>query len=405
MTAPDFSSWPLIVVGLLLLSGYAAHVVGQRTRVPRVTLLLLLGVLAGPHVFALVPAALGEWFPLASEIALSMVGFLLGERFLRKQLHKSGRVVVAITIAESVCAALTVLGVLLLIGTPPPLALLLAGIAPASAPAATVDVINESGAEGPLTSTVLAVVAIDDALGIVLFSVFLVTAQAITGDGLSGSVLLAVMWEIGGGVLLGAALGLPMSWVTGRARPGELTLIETLGFVLLCGGLAVMCRVSYLLACITLGVVVANRAHHHSRPFHAIKGISQPFMILFFILAGLEFDWRQFATLGVTGAAYVLARSAGLIAGGSLGATIGNAEGPVRKYVGWCLLPQAGVALGLGLVAAQRFPEYGTGVLSLLLGTTFAFEVFGPIATKVFLGKAGETLSARGAADRGKSHR
>lgn len=386
-------AWPLIAVGVLLLAGYAAHVLGQRTHVPRVTLLLLLGVLAGPHGFALVPPTVSQWFPLASETALSMVGFLLGERFLSPQLHRSGRTIVVITFAESLSAALAVLAVLLAAGTPTELALLLAGIAPSSAPAATVDVVREGNARGPLTDTVLSVVAIDDAIGIVLFTFFLVAAQAISGEGLSTATLLGAGWEISGGILLGAALGVPMSWVTGRARPGELTLIETLGFVLLCGGLALMLHVSYLLACMSLGAVVANRAHHHSRPFHAIKGISQPFMILFFILAGLEFEWEQFAALGVTGALYIAGRIAGKLVGGYSGARLGGAPPVVQRYVGWCLWPQAGVALGLGLMAAQRFPTYGAGLLSLLLGTTFAFEVVGPIVTKLTLRRAGESSS------------
>ncbi len=391
MDVTELQGWPLIVIGVLLLAGYAAHVLGQRAHVPRVTLLLLLGVLSGPSALDLFPTDASKWFGLVSEVALSMVGFMLGEAFLGGRLQRTGRMVLLVAVAESFCAALFVFAALLVVGTPLQLALLLAGIAPASAPAATMDVIRESGARGEVTDTVTTVVAIDDAIGIVVFAFCLVGAQAMGGEQISVAALTGGVWEIFGGMMLGGVLGLPMSFVTGRARPGELTLIETLGFVLSCGGLAVLLDVSYLLACITLGAVVANRARHHNRPFHAIRGISQPFLIVFFILAGLEFDWRQFSTLGVTGVAYVVARSLGKLVGGAGGARLGKASRVVQRHVGWCLLPQAGVALGLGLLAAQRFPEYGTGLLSLLLGTTFTFEVIGPIATRNALNSAGET--------------
>lgn len=385
------SGWPLVAIGLALLAGYLAHVIGGRAHVPRVTLLLLLGVVVGPHGLQLVPEAIRDWFPVAAQFALSVVGFMLGERFLGKKLRETGRLVLSVSIAESVGAVVAVLVGLVAVGTPPVAAVLLAGIAAASAPAATMDVIREVRAEGRLTDTVLAVVAIDDAYAIILFSLLLVVAQAVSGDGLAWSILLTGAWELAGAALLGVAIAIPMSWVTGRVRPGELTLLEALGFVFLCGGLASLLGVSYLFACMVLGAAVANRAHHHTRPFHAIEGVSQPFLVMFFLLAGFQFDPSMFAAVGLTGAAYVIFRSVGKIVGAYAGAKLAGAPSNVSNYVGWCLLPQAGVALGLGLLAAERFPERGGAILSLLVGTTFLFEVLGPIAARVSLKRAGET--------------
>jgi Kef-type K+ transport system membrane component KefB len=359
-----------------------------------VTLLLLLGVVVGPHGLHLVPDAISDWFPVAAQLALSVVGFMLGERFLGKTLRQTGKVVLAVSIAESVGAVVVVLVGLLVMGTPPIAAILLAGIAAASAPAASMDVIREVHSKGRLTDTVLAVVAIDDAYAIILFSLLLVIAQTISGDGFASSFLLAGAWELLGAVVLGVAIGAPMSWVTGRVRPGELTLLEALGFVLLCGGLASLIGVSYLLACMVLGAVVANRARHHTRPFHAIEGVSQPFLVLFFLLAGFELDPSMFASVGATAAGYVVFRSIGKVIGAYAGARFARAPRDLAKHVGWCLLPQAGVALGLGLLAAERFPEFGGAILSLLVGTTFVFEVLGPIATRVSLKRAGETPRA-----------
>lgn len=384
------SGWLLVALGLFLLAGYFAHVVGRRAHVRRVTLLLLLGVAVGPHGLHLVPDAISHWFPVVAQLALSVVGFMLGERFLGRNLRDSGRLVFAVSIGESVGAALVVLLGLIAIGTPPVLATLLAGIAVASAPAATVDVIREIDARGRLTRTVLGVVAIDDAYAIIAFTVLLVITQAMSGDGIGGSILLHGAWELVGAIALGVLLGAPMAWVTGRVRPGELTLLEALGFVLLCGGVASLIGVSYLLACIVLGAVVANRASHHTRPFHAIEGVSQPFLVVFFVLAGFQLDPSTFVTVGLTGAGYLLLRTIGKVVGGYAGARAVRAPPALAKHVGWCLLPQAGVALGLGLLAAGRFPEIGSTILSLLIGTTFLFEIAGPVATRVSLVRAGE---------------
>lgn len=382
-----------LLLGVFLIVGFLAHAIGARAHVPRVTLLLLLGVLIGP-VLGIVPVGAEAWFPLIAQIALSIVGFMLGEEFSGKKLKRTGEVVLAVCVAETLCAALFVFVALLLIGTPLVLALLLAGIAPASDPLATVDVIKEGKARGPLTDTVLGVVATDDMFGVILFSLLLVVADGLAGTEAAWSLALAGIWEVLGGVLIGVALGVPMAMLTGRIRTGELTLIETLGFVLLCGGTADLLHASYLIACIVMGAVVANRAKHHHRPFHQIEGISHPFLITFFILAGFEFSVSAFLSFGLITTVYIVARSAGLVAGGSLGAALVESPPVVKRYVGWCLLPQAGVALGLGLIAADRFPEFGGGILSLAIATTFVFEVLGPVATRVSMHLAGESGTA-----------
>lgn len=385
----------LILIGLFLLAGFVAHVVGQRVHVPRITLLLLLGFVAGPSVLDLIPAEASDWFPLATELALSMIGFQLGERFLGKRIKETGRVVLSVSVVDVFVAILLVFGCLLLIQTPLPIALLLASLAPATAPAATVDVVRESGAKGPVTDTALGVVAIDDAWGVMLFSVLLLVAQATTGQTASLEILWLGAREVLGGILLGVLLGLPMAWLTGRIRPGELTLVETVGFVLLCGGIAMRLELSYLLACMAMGATVSNLAKHHERPFHMIERVEQPFLITFFLLAGVQFEIDSVTTIGAIGLGYVIARSLGRLIGGYLGARLGNAPRVVATHVGWCLLPQAGVALGLGLIVAERFPEFGSDVLSIVIGTTVVFEIIGPIATRMSLRHAGEISSEK----------
>jgi Kef-type K+ transport system membrane component KefB len=383
------SAHGLMIVGLFLLAGFAAHVLGRRVHVPRVTLLLFLGFLAGPAVFQVIPGAAAEWFPLAAQLALSIIGFQLGERFLGKHLRQTGATVMTVSLAEVLGAALAVSIVLLCLGVPLPLVLLLAAVAPASSPAATLDVIHQTEAKGPVTDTVLDVVAIDDAWAVILFSAMLVVAQAAAGQDASAAVGRGLR-EVGGGILLGGALGLPMAWLTGRVRPGELTLIETLGFVFLCSGLALRFELSYILACMAMGATVSNIAKHHQRPFHAIEEVEQPFLIIFFVLAGFDFQLGSLSEIGWVGFAYVLARSAGLILGGYVGGAASNASRAVRTHAGWCLLPQAGIPLGLALMVSQRHPQWGAQVLSVIVGTTIIFEILGPMVTRWALHHAGE---------------
>jgi len=383
-------AFDLIIAGLFLLAGFVAHVLGQRTHIPRVTLLLLIGFVAGSSVFDVISEEISSWFPLAAHVALSMVGFQLGERFLGKKLRETGKTVLSVSLAEVVAAAGMVFIVLLFCGFPLPLALLLAAVAPASAPAATLDVVREAEAKGPVTDTVLGVVAIDDAWGVMLFSLLLVVAQVVTGEGASATVILHGLWEVVGGIGLGLLIGLPMAWLTGRVRPGELTLIETLGFVFLCSGLAIRFELSHILACMAMGATVSNIARHHERPFHAIEQVEQPFLIVFFLLAGFDFDADQLWTVGLVGVLYVAARSLGLVAGGFLGGTIARAPHSVRSHTGWCLLPQAGVALGLALIVSERYPELGGQVLTIVVATTIVFEILGPLITRFALRHAGE---------------
>lgn len=383
-------AYSLILVGMFFLAGFAAHVLGRRVHVPRVTILLLMGFFVSPSALDLVPEEVSNWFPLSAKIALSIIGFQLGEQFLGKELRKTGKVVFGISLAEVLITAAVVLVALWGLGYALSLALLLAAVAPASAPAATRDVIREADAKGPVSDTVLGVVAVDDAWGVILFSILLAVARFFVGEGGSAAVVLEGFREVGGGISLGIAVGLPMAFLTGHVRPGELTLVESLGFVSFCSGVAIYFEFSHILACMAMGATVSNLAKHHKRPFHAIEEIEQPFLIVFFFLAGFDFEVDQLWNAGLIGLTYVVARSIGRILGGFAGGYLSNAPDMVRTHTGWCLLPQAGVALGLALMVSERHPEIGSQVLSITVGTTIIFELIGPLVTHFTLRHAGE---------------
>jgi Kef-type K+ transport system membrane component KefB len=275
------------------------------------------------------------------------------------------------------------------------LALLLAGLAPASAPAATLDVISETNSKGPLTDTIVRVLAVDNVLGITLFSILLVVAEVITGAGNPTTEVISGVWEIGGALVLGLAIGWPMARLAGQLKKGKPSLLEITGFLLLCAGLAYQLQISYLLACIVLGATVAkNRSQPKKNIFITIEEVSEPFLVIFFLLAGCELDVSALSSLGVIGVLYVVARCVGFIIGGGIASRLVNAEPVVQQNIGWSLFPQAGVALGLAVLTLQHFPGLGQFLVSIIVSTTVVFELFGPTVTQWRLFKAKEAAEA-----------
>ncbi len=380
----------LITFGGLFLLGLIADLVGRHTPLPRVTLLLLAGFAIGPSVLDWLPAFTERWFPVLTNIALSMVGFLLGQKMTRLNFSRLGRSVLLISLGAVAVTALVVFGGLYVSGVGLEAALLLAAIATATAPAATVDVVREYEAKGKFTDALLGIVAIDDTWGLIVFSFAMVVVQSLSGDGGAVQCLTDGMREVGGGLLLGVLLGFPMAFLTGRIRPGEATQAEALGMVMLCAGLAVWLEVSYLLSALVMGVVVANFARHCERPFHALERVEWPFLILFFLLAGAALQVQSLLQVGSIGLAYILLRSIGRIAGGGLTCQLIGADERMTRWIGIALMPQAGVAIGMVLLAAQRLPELKDTLLPVVLAATVFFELVGPILSRFALLKAGD---------------
>ena len=372
----------LIALGGMFLLGLMADLIGRRTSLPRVSLLLLTGLLIGPSGFSLLPEVfIEDWFPLLTHIALSMVGFLLGQKLSLAAMRKHGRTILWITTGKVVGAMMVVALCLLALGVELVVILLLAGISTATAPAGLLDVVKEMRAKGKFVDIMLSIVALDDAWGLLIFSFMLAAVSAISGQGGTTDALVSGFGEIGGSLLLGLALGLPMAYLSGRIQPGEPTLAEALGLVALCAGIAVWLDLSPILAAIMMGSTVASLASHHERAFNEINGIEWPFMILFFLLAGASLHVAELLTVGWIVVVYILARTVGTYCGAGIAARFSGAEAIIQRWIGLSLLPQAGVALGMALLASQRFPELKDTILPIVIGSTVVFEIVGPVIT------------------------
>lgn len=369
-----------LTLGALFLLGLIADQFGRRTRLPRVTMLLLCGVAVGSSGLDLLPPEATQWYEFLTIAALTMVAFLLGSSLSRKNMRKYGVLIMAISLSV-VIVTIAVVGVgLWAIGIDLGLALLLGAIATATDPAATQDVIRQSNAKGGFAKTLTGIVAIDDAWGVLAFSLVLIIVGLLNGAASNGA-LLDAAWEIGGAIALGLVLGWPAAYLTGRLTKGEPQQTEALSVVFLCAGLALWMDVSFLIAGMTAGAVIVNVAQHHSRAFHEIEHIQWPFMIMFFILAGASLDVGALRTVGMIGLGYIILRILSRIIGGWIGAVIGGAPREQRAWFGIALLPQAGVAVGLALIAAEQFPAYAETILTVTIGTTVVFEMLGPAGT------------------------
>lgn len=371
---------PLIALGALLLAGLAADAIGHRTRLPRVTILLACGIIVGAAGFDLIPADVQALYDVLSVMALTMVAFLLGSSLTKETLQQHGRAILSISMMIVLVTMGLVSAGLWILGVPAPVALLLGAIATATDPAATQDAIRQSGRQGPFIDKLNGIVAIDDAWGLIVFSLAVVFAFGLNGE-MQFHMLVDACWEIGGAFLIGGAIGLPAAYLTGRLQKGEPLLTEALGLVFLTAGLSIWAEVSFLLASMTAGAVIANAAPHHERAFHEIEHIQWPFMILFFLLAGASLNPGLLGQMGMIGGAYIVLRCLARFAGGWLGGIVAKAPQEQRPYFGLALLPQAGVAVGMALVAAQEFPDHADLILGLTIATTVVFEVIGPVAT------------------------
>lgn len=378
-----------LTIGAIFLAGLLIDVLGRYLRLPRVTLLLVVGFIAGPSLLDLIPDLDKAWSQGVTEIALMMIGFLLGGNLTWATLKQHGRRVLLISISVVLITAAAVSLAAWLAGASLALALVLGALATATDPAATEDVVVEAGAQGPFTDTLMGIVAIDDAWGLMLFSVVLAFISIFNG-GDAATHIMQGFWEVGGSLLVGIVLGVPMAFLTGRIHGGEPTLVEALGFVLLCGGIALYLEVSFILAAMTMGVVVVNLARHHERPFHAIQGIEWPFKLLFFLLAGASLELHALHVVGWIGLVYILARIGGRLAGASMGTQAAGKDKISGPWMGMALLPQAGVAIGMALTATQALPEMSEVLMPIIIGSTVLFEITGPLFTRVALRRAAE---------------
>ncbi|MBC2710830.1 MAG: hypothetical protein HGJ94_07480 [Desulfosarcina sp.] len=345
-----------------------------------------------------------------TEIALGFVAFTIGSELSLSSLKRLGSGIIYIIFAESFGAFFLVVAAVYLLTRDLPLSIIFGAMAPASAPAGTVAVIQECKAKGSLTKALYAVVGFDDGLAIIIFGFGASFAKSLLIGEASGTTasVLPTLWtpivEIGLSLVTGGIIGLLFCKLVFRLQKSRDILIILFGAVLLATGLSIRWHLSLILTNMMVGFVLVN-----SRRESLVQRVMAPLLeimplvfLLFFCLAGANLKLSAIPALGSLGAVYILGRSAGKIGGVRLGSLFGPVEEKVKKYLGMGILSQAGVAIGLSLIAKHEFAQLdaqynlphasiiGVAVLTTITTTCVFFEIIGPILTKFALKKAGE---------------
>lgn len=381
----------LISLAVMIFGGMLFGRVAKRFKLPNVTGYIVAGLLLGPSVFGIVSEDFLGDISIISDVSLGFIAFSIGNEFKISYFKRVGKMPIVIACLESFFAVAFVFLSLVAIGQEVAFSLVLASIAAATAPAATVMVIKQYRAKGPVTETLLSVVAIDDATALILFSLCSTVAGLLNGTaGFGIEAILAPLWEIGGAVVAGGILGFlflfPLHFF--KKNGNRLSLIFAFIFVGL--GISELCGFSSLLLCMAMGAVIANFSSDVNALMDLCDGVTPPMFMLFFVASGADLKLSVLPLVGLVGAVYIVVRVIGKIVGSALGAAVCHAEEKVRRYLGFSLLPQAGVAIGLSLAAAETVPQYATEIRAVILCATLIYELIGPGVTKMSLRRAGE---------------
>ncbi len=394
---------PLFALGILLLVGFILGRAAGKIRLPEITGFIIAGILMGEAVGGIVPPHMTEGLKLITEVALGLIAITIGGEFSLVKLKRLGRGIAVITIVQILATFFIVAAALWLVRFPLPFALLMGAIASATAPAATVAIVQALRARGLFVDYLYGVVALDDAGAVILFGSVFAFVSSIIGGGGESSIMLALgaVEEVLLSVIVGLVSGfLIHALARRRSNPNEI-LITTLGVLFTTTAVAVIFHLSPLLANMTAGAVIINLSPENHRIFRILRPLTPPIYALFFVIAGTELN-PEIVTNGTVlllGGVYVLARAVGKYGGVYLGCAMSGVSRSIRDYLGICMLPQAGVAIGLVLLveasplmeglAAEQLQLVQT-MINIVLFSVFVNELFGPPLSRFAIIKGNE---------------
>ena len=404
----------LLSLSIALLAGMLLSRLAKLLQLPAVTAYLVTGILVGPYVLGqfgvpglgFISEANVKQFGILSDVALGFIAFAIGNEFRLSQLKKIGKQATIIGIFQAVVATLLVDGVLIALhfafpeALPIEAAIVIGSIASATAPAATLMVVKQYKAKGPVTDTLLPVVALDDAVGLVLFAISFGIAKAIGAGSVDiVSIIVEPLLEIILSLALGALVGFLFSLCERFFHSRSKRLSVSVGFVFLTIALSMIdfyigsvhITFSSLLACMMLGTIFCNTCDFSENLMDRVDRWASPLFAIFFVISGAELKLSVFANLTfvLIGVVYILTRSAGKYSGAYLSARLMKCDKHIVNYLGITLLPQAGVALGMASKAAE-LAGCGDIILNITLFAVLIYELVGPLLTKIALTKAGE---------------
>ena len=390
----------IISIALMLAAGFLMTRITKKLRLPNVTAYIVGGILAGPFVLNLIPQSVVEGTSFLPDIALAFIAFSTGEFFRLSALKKNGGKVITITLLEACGAAVLVfLTCRFILGLSLAFSVVLGALATATAPASTIMTIRQTGAKGDFVETLLQVVALDDVVCLVLYSVAISLATAVFSS--SGFELSSVLIPVGKNLLLlvlGCGFGLLLKAMVGPKRSTDNRLIIAIAILFSYCGICAVIDVSPLLGCMAMGMVYINTAEDE-RMFRQLNYFSPPILLLFFFRSGVSFDLGSLVgstgnigsiPLLVIGVVYFLVRILGKYLGAWIGCSLARKAPKVRNWLGLALIPQAGVAIGLAALGARALGgETGHALETIILSSSVLYELIGPGSAKLSLWLSG----------------
>lgn len=387
----------IISIALMLFCGFAMTRLTKRLRLPNVTAYIVTGILIGPFFMNLIPKSVIDGMDFLSDIALAFIAFSTGEFFTLSTLKKNGMKVVVITVLEACMASVVVfVATYCVLGVDLVFSIVLAALASATAPASTMMTIRQTGAHGDFVDTLLQVVALDDVVGLIEYSIAISLALAVsTGNSHlgMGSVLKPIAVNIGV-LLLGGLFGVILKLLMPQKRSTDNRLIITVSLLFAFCGICTMLDVSPLLGCMSMGTVYINITHD-AKLFKQLNYFTPPILLLFFVHSGLSFQLDALvntsASVGstpllVVGVVYFFTRILGKYAGAFIGCICVHKPNTVRNYLGLALIPQAGVAIGLAALGARTLGgDTGIALETVILASSVLYELIGPGCAKLSL--------------------
>lgn len=387
----------IIAIALMLFLGFLMTRLTKKLRLPNVTAYIITGILIGPYCLKLIPQTVIDGMDFLSDVALAFIAFGTGEFFRLSTLRKNGLKVLVITVFEALMATAVVFVVTyFMLGVDMPFAIVLSALASATAPASTVMTIRQTGAHGDFVDTLLQVVALDDVVGLVAYSVAISIAMALSMGGAAlsvGSIMQPIAVNLGV-FLLGALFGVFLKWLMPNKRSQDNRLIISVSLLFAFCGICAMLDVSPLLGCMSMGTVYINITDDE-KLFKQLNYFTPPILLLFFVRSGLSFKldalFNTSVAVGRTplllvGVVYFFMRIAGKYAGAYLGCRMVKKPREVRNYLGMALVPQAGVAIGLAALGARTLGgETGIALQTVILASSVLYELVGPGCAKLSL--------------------
>lgn len=388
----------VLTIGVLVTLASFLGLLAKKIGFPRVVVYILVGALFSPGLFGnYIDFSTEGWSAELTNIALGIIAYIIGSEINLQDIQKEEKTIFFAVIGQSLGALLFIglglWGLSKLFSTLGEFgifhALIFGAVATATAPAATLGVIEEYGAKGELTNILLGVIAVDDAIGVIFFTLVL----GLGAEGSFSESILIGLKEVLGAILLGGIMGVILGYIGKGFKKEELRLATILGFIFLVFGISRAFDLSMLLSCMTLGFVsVLFYSHQKAEWLLPLQHIEELVFIFFFTLAGIHFKIEVFTSSLVLVIVYILLRVLGKYLGAFSGLSLAGSDQSTKNLLGLCLFPQAGVAIGLAIQASNQpgFEEFGSLLMNVILGSTIIFGLTAPFATRFALKKSGD---------------